>query len=161
MMSRVKNMVILCETRGPKGHCCSPEYNERIKNLTSQWNQKQEAQRATYRAPEYNVPPFWQIGHFDRLQTGRTCIMVWWCPSVRVSVCPTLRPSVRLSVHPTLRPSGSPSARFPHFSHTCFEIMSWHFAHDFVLIYYRSSLSVVTLRQFFKELCLFVNLEYR
>ena len=23
---------------------------------------KQEAQRATYRAPEYNVPPFWQIG---------------------------------------------------------------------------------------------------
>ena len=25
-------------------------------------NCKQEAQRATYRAPEYNVPPFWQIG---------------------------------------------------------------------------------------------------
>ena len=24
--------------------------------------QKQEAQRATYRAPEYNVPPFWRIG---------------------------------------------------------------------------------------------------
>ena len=23
---------------------------------------QQEAQRATYRAPEYNVPPFWQIG---------------------------------------------------------------------------------------------------
>ena len=23
---------------------------------------KQEAQRATYRAPEYNVPPFWPIG---------------------------------------------------------------------------------------------------
>ena len=23
---------------------------------------KQEAQRATYRAPEYNVPPFWRIG---------------------------------------------------------------------------------------------------
>ena len=71
--------------------------------------------------------------------------MVWWCPSVRVSV--------RLSVRP--------SARFPHFSHTCFDILSWNFAHDFVLIYYRSSLSVVTLRQFLKELCLFVNLEYR
>ena len=26
--------------------------------------------------------------------------------------------------------------------------MSWNFAHDFVLMYYRSSLSVVTLRQF-------------
>ena len=25
-------------------------------------NSKQEAQRATYRAPEYNVPPFWGIG---------------------------------------------------------------------------------------------------
>ena len=54
--------------------------------------------------------------------------MVWWCPSVR--------PSVR------------PSAHFLHFSHTWFDIMSWNFAHDFVLMYYRSSLSVVTLRQF-------------
>ena len=76
---------------------------------------------------------------YARLQTGR--IMVWWCPSVR--------------------PSGSPSAHFPHFSPTCFDIFSWNFAHDFVLLYYRSSSSVVTLRQFLKELCLFVNLEYR
>ena len=76
---------------------------------------------------------------YARLQTGR--IMVWWCPSIR--------------------PSDSPSARFPHFSHTCFDILSWNFAHDFVLLYYRSSLSVVTLRQFLKELCLFLNLDYR
>ena len=27
-------------TRGPKGHCRSPEYNERVKNLTSEWKQK-------------------------------------------------------------------------------------------------------------------------
>ena len=30
-------------------------------------NCKQEAKRATYRAPEYNVPPLWEIregGHF-------------------------------------------------------------------------------------------------
>ena len=74
--------------------------------------------------------------------------------SVRVSVRPTLRPV-------SIRPSGSPSARFPHFSPTCFHILSWNFAHDFVLMYYRSSLSVITLRQFLKELCLFVNLEYR
>ena len=26
------------------------------------WWEKQEAQRATYRAPEYNVPPFWRNG---------------------------------------------------------------------------------------------------
>ena len=84
---------------------------------------------------------------YARLQTGH--FMVWWCPSGS--------PSVR----PTLRPSGSPSAHFPHFSPTCFDILSWNFAHDFVLMYYRSSSTVVTLRQFLKELCLFVNLEYR
>ena len=50
---------------------------------------------------------------------------------------------------------------FPHFSPTSFDILSWNFAHDFVLRYHRSSSNVVTLRQFLKELCLFVNLEYR
>ena len=50
---------------------------------------------------------------------------------------------------------------FPHFSPTCFDILSWNFAHDFVLMYYRASLSVISLRQFLKELCLFWNLEYR
>ena len=81
------------------------------------------------------------------LQTGR--IMVWWCAFVRPSDSPSVRPS------------GSPSAHFPHFFSTCFDIWSWNFAHDFVLLYYRSSSSVVTLCQFLKELCLFVNLEYR
>ena len=61
-----------------------------------------------------------------------------------------------MSVRPCLRPP-----HFPHFSPTCFDILSWNFAHDFVLLYYRSSSSVVTLRQLLKELCLFVNLEYR
>ena len=31
---------------------------------------KQEAQRATYHAPEYNVPPFWQIG-----LDGKSCLL--------------------------------------------------------------------------------------
>ena len=154
---------------------------------------------------------------YARLQTGR--IMVWWCPSVRVSV--------RLSVRPTLRPSGSPSVRpglrpsvrvsvrqfstlfsnmlwhielkfciwlcftvlqfkfewgqfpssfegvmplleliileirsFPLFSLTCFDILSWNFANDFVLLHYRSTSSVVNLRQVLWELCPFWNLEY-
>ena len=34
---------------------------------------------------------------------------------------------------------------FPHFSPTCFDILSSNFAYGFVLIYYRSTLSVVTL----------------
>ena len=49
---------------------------------------------------------------------------------------------------------------FPHFSPTCFDISSWNFAYDFVLLYYRSSLSVVNFRQFLLELCPFWNLEY-
>ena len=49
---------------------------------------------------------------------------------------------------------------FSALSHTCFDILSWNFAHDFVLMYYRSSLSVINLCQFLLELCLFWNLKY-
>ena len=49
---------------------------------------------------------------------------------------------------------------FPHFSPTCFDILSWNFAYDFVWPYYRSSLSVVFLRQFLWELCPCWNFEY-
>ena len=49
---------------------------------------------------------------------------------------------------------------FPHFSLTPFHILSWNFADDFVLLYYRSSSSVVNLHQFLWELCPFWNLEY-
>ena len=49
---------------------------------------------------------------------------------------------------------------FPHFSPTCFDILSSNFVYDFVLRYHRASLSVVILLQFLLELCLFLNLEY-
>ena len=78
-----------------------------------------------------------------------------------MSVRPGLRPSDSPSIRLSVRPSGSPSAYFPHLSYTCFDILSWNFAHHYVLMYYRSSSSVVTLRQFLKELCLFWNFEYR
>ena len=35
---------------------------------------------------------------------------------------------------------------FPIFSPTCSYILSWNFAHDFVLMYYRASSSVISLR---------------
>ena len=41
---------------------------------------------------------------------------------------------------------------FPHFSLTCFDVLSWNFAYDFVLLYYRSSSSVINLRKFLWEL---------
>ena len=80
---------------------------------------------------------------YARLQTGRY-FMVWWCPSVLPSDSPSVRPSDS--------PSGSPSASFPHFSPTCFDTLSWNFAYDFVLMYYRSSSSVINLRQSLWEL---------
>ena len=38
------------------------------------------------------------------------------------------------------------SHSFPHFSPTYFDILSWNFAYDFMLLHYRSSSGVVTLR---------------
>ena len=49
---------------------------------------------------------------------------------------------------------------FPHFSPTCFDILSSNFAYDFVSPYYRSSSSAVNLRVCLWELCPFWNLEY-
>ena len=49
---------------------------------------------------------------------------------------------------------------FPHFSLTCFDISGWNFIYDFVLLYYRSSPSVVNFRQFLMELYPFRNVEY-
>ena len=49
---------------------------------------------------------------------------------------------------------------FPYFALTFFGISSWNFAYDFALLYYRTSSSVVNLRQVFWELCPFWNLVY-
>ena len=72
----------------------------------------------------------------------------------------SVRPGLRPSDSPSVRPSGSPSASFPHFSPTCFDILSWNFAYYFVLLYYRLSSSVVNFRQVLCELCPFCNLQY-
>ena len=57
--------------------------------------------------------------------------------------------SVRPAIHPSIRPDLRPSVTvFPHFSPTCFDILS------------QSSSSVVNFRQFFLELCPFCNLKY-
>ena len=115
--------------------------------------------------------------------------MVWWCPSVRPSqfsalfsymlwhidlkFCVSLyfyARKIKFECHPF--PSLFAGVMllfnfkllqicsFPHFSPTCFDILSSNFVYDFVLMYRRASLSVVILLQFLLELCLFVNLEY-
>ena len=47
----------------------TPRYDNSSLDLWLRWA-KQEAQRAAYRAPEYNVPPFWGIG-----QGGHFCLL--------------------------------------------------------------------------------------
>ena len=49
---------------------------------------------------------------------------------------------------------------FPHFPLTRFDILSWNFAYDFVLLYYRLSLSVLNLHWFLWELCPYWKSEY-
>ena len=64
------------KTRGPKGHCRSPEYNECIKNLTSQWNQKLEAQGPFIAHMRTNSKHFSQIkdNQNDRTQIN-ACVV--------------------------------------------------------------------------------------
>ena len=69
---------------------------------------------------------------------------IWLCFTVRqikfecrqfASICVGVMPLLELrilEIH-----------SFPHFSLTCFDILSWNFAYDFVLLYYRKSVSVV------------------
>ena len=47
---------------------------------------------------------------------------------------------------------------FPHFSHRYLDIFGWNFVYDFVVMNYRSSLNVVTFRQFFERVMLFFEL---
>ena len=77
---------------------------------------------------------------FTEIQTKLKCRHF---ASIFVGVMPLLELTI-LGIH-----------SFPHFSITYFDIFSWNFAHDFVILYYRSSSSVVNLRQFLWELCPF------
>ena len=62
---------------------------------------------------------------YARLKNGR--IMPWQCPSVRLSVCPSVRPG------------------FPDFSSTCFEISIWNLVYTFSRWHDMSSLSCITI----------------
>ena len=69
-------------------------------------------------------------------------------------------PSIFVGVMPLLERRILEISSFLHFPLTRFDILSWNFALDFVLLYYRSSFSVVNFRQFLLELCPFWNVEY-
>ena len=102
--------------------------------------------------PHFSPKCFWHI-------ELKFCILLWFTvlqikfecrhfASIFVGVMPLLELTI-LEIH-----------SFPHFSLTCFDILSWNFAHDFVILYYRSSSSVVNFRQVLCELYPFCNLQY-
>ena len=86
---------------------------------------------------------------------------IWLCFTVlQIKFeCPQF-PSIFVGVMPLLECRILKIHSFPHFSPSRLDILSWNFAFDFVLMYYRSSLSVFNFRQFLWELCPFWNLEY-
>ena len=83
--------------------------------------------------------------HFTALQIKFECCQF---PSIFLGVMPLLELRI-LEIH-----------SFPHFSLTCFDILGWNFTYEFVLLYFRSSSSVVNFRQFLMESYPFWNLEY-
>ena len=86
---------------------------------------------------------------------------IWLCSTVlQIKFECRQFPSIFVGVMPHLELRILKIYSFPHFSPTCFDISSWNFAYDFVLLFYRSSLSVVNFRQFLWELCPFWNFEY-
>ena len=81
---------------------------------------------------------------------------IWLCLTVlQIKFKCRQFPSIFEGVMPILELRILKIHSFPHFSLTRLDISSWNLVHHFLLLYYRSSLSVVTLRQFLKELCLF------
>ena len=78
----------------------------------------------------------WKFAYYYVLLYYRSSSSVVNFASIFVGVMPLLELRI-LEIH-----------SFPHFSLTPFNILSWKFAYYFVLLYYRSSSSVVNLRLF-------------
>ena len=86
---------------------------------------------------------------------------IWLCLTVlQIKLECRLFASIFMGVMPLLELRILEIHSLPHFSLTCFDILSWNFAYDFVLLYFRSDSSFVNFRQFLWELCSFWNLEY-
>ena len=89
------------------------------------------------------------------------CILVLFCFTVlQIKFECRIFASIFVGVMPLLELRILKIHSLPYFSLTCYEIMSWNFEYIFVLLYYRSSLSLVNLCQFVWELCPFWNIEY-
>ena len=93
--------------------------------------------------------PHFSLTRFDILSWN---FCIWLCFTVlqiKFQCCQF--PSIFVGVMPLLERRILEIHSFPHFPLTRFDILSWNFAFDFVLLYYRSSFSVVNFRQFLLE----------
>ena len=102
--------------------------------------------------------PHFSLSCFDILSSNFAYDFVFTVLQIKFECCQFA--SIFVGVMPLLELKILEIHSFPHFSHTCFDILSWNFAYDFVKLYYRSSLSVVNWHQFLWELCPFWNLKY-
>ena len=114
--------------------------------------------------------PFWNLEYwkYTVFRTFLLHTLTYWVEILHMNFFTVLQikfkcrqfASIFVGVMPLLELKLLEIHSFPHFSLICFDILSWNFAYDFVLLYYRSSLSVVNFRQFLWELCPFWNLNY-
>ena len=107
----------------------------------------------------WELCPFWNVEYwkYTVFRTFLLHTLTYWAEILHMTLfyCTTDQVSV-LSISVNFCRSYSPLElrileihSFPHFSLTRFDILSWNFAYDFVLLYYRSSSSVINFRQFF------------
>ena len=115
----------------------------------------------------WELCPFWTLEYwkYTVFHTFLLHALTYWTEILHMTLFSCTTDQVRVSsifvgVMPLLELRILEIHSFRHFSLTCFDILSWNFAYDFVLLYYRSSSSVVNLRQLLWELCPFWNLEY-
>ena len=115
----------------------------------------------------WELCPFWNLNYwkYTVFRTFLLHALTYWAEILHMTLFYCTTDQVRVSsifvgVMPLLELKLLEIQSFPHFSLTCFDILSWNFAYDFVLLYYRSSSSVVNFRQFLWELCPFWNLNY-
>ena len=115
----------------------------------------------------WELCPFWNLNYwkYTVFRTFLLHALTYWAEILHMTLFYCTTDQVRVSsifvgVMPLLELKLLEIHSFPHFSLTCFDILSWNFAYDFVLLYYRSSSSVVNFRQFLWESCPFWNLNY-
>ena len=81
---------------------------------------------------------------------GTEILQIWLCLSVQqIKYDCRQFASIFVGVMPLLELRIQKIHTFPHFPRACFAILSWNFVYEFVWLNFRSSSSVVNMRQFY------------